>query len=132
MSHGNRGKRAAPWVIWAAGVVGISTALFGIAFGLAEQSRYLQKADEAASEYARYAAYQAYKPCRVVARPEVSKCLSDAKPEYEMKRRDNQRDYDDLFAQQKSALWAGIMGVAAIIGMILSIVRCLSGLHYVS
>ena len=122
MPDGNRSKRPPTWVGWAVGVLGLALAAFSVGFGLSEQRRYFKEAHQAGSEYARYAADQAGQSCRVLADPEQSKCLTDAEREYEMKRRDNRRDYADLVAQQTSALWTSIMGVAAVTGMMLSVV----------
>ena len=41
---------------------------------------------------------------------------------YRLDGRDKQREYEDLVSQRKSALWAMIMGVAALAGMALSVV----------
>jgi hypothetical protein len=82
----------------------------------------LQIADNAAAEYSRHTAYQEKKACRGVVTAQLSQCRADAKAEYSQKRADNRREYDDLVAQQTSALWTGIMGIAALTGMVLSVI----------
>ena len=119
MPRGNRGNRSAAWLVAA---IGIALASYAINFGLSEQRRYTQEANQSATEYAAYTADQVKGTCLSVAKPEQPQCMENAKAEGELKRRDNRREYDDLVAQQKSALWTGIMGFAAITGMILSVV----------
>ena len=118
MSRSNRSKRFAAYLICLLGLLAIG---YSIACGLIEERRYVQQANQAAAEYARYAAYQEKTACRDVAASELARCKADAKAEYGQKRNDNRRDYDDLIAQQRSALWTSIMGVAALIGIILSV-----------
>lgn len=119
MPDSNRGARLPSWVK-AVGYGGIVLAACAFLFGLFYQIHYAQQAKIDAAEYASNAAAEAYKPCRVSALPKLDKCLSDAKREYNLKRNDNSRDYADLVAQQRSALWAAVMGIAALIGMMLS------------
>lgn len=60
------------------------------------------------------------KACNVIPSGETADCIRKAVSEYRFKARDNQREYSDLVAQQTSSLWTAIMGMAALIGMILS------------
>lgn len=121
MSDGNRSERFPPWVkaLASAGLTLAAAALLG---GLFHQIRYAQQAEYGAAEYARDVAYESYKPCRVAPIVKLNQCLADAKREYDLKSNNNRRDYADLVAQQRSALWTGIMGLAALIGMALSAV----------
>lgn len=121
MSDGNRSERFPPWVK-ALGSIGLALAAAAVLSGLFYQIRYAQQANYGAAEYARNAAYESYKPCRVSPIAKLEQCLANAKREYDLKSNDNRRDYADLVAQQRSALWTGIMGIAALIGMALSAV----------
>jgi hypothetical protein len=51
---------------------------------------------------------------------ERAKCFRQGANKYRLSNRDKQREYEDLIAQRKSALWSMIMGVAALICMALS------------
>lgn len=105
-----------------AGSAGIACVFGGVWYGLAEQSRYSREAELRASEHARHAAYEIEKSCDVVVAPRgKAKCLRDAVSEYRLKADDNRRDYDDLVAQQSSALWAFVMGISALFGLALSV-----------
>lgn len=121
MPKGHWSSRYPAWVIWAVCAVFLALAVYAVGFGLAEQRRYVQEANQAAYEYATDAAYQAYNPCRISPLAQLDKCLADAQREYELKRSDNRRDYANLVAQRQSALWTSIVGLTAITGMILSI-----------
>lgn len=121
MVRGARPKtRLAAW----AALLGLGFAsVAGLAgYGFVQQDVYVQEAQHKAADYAEYAAHQKQQACiRIAARePEKEQCFADAQAEYELKTRDNRRDYDDLVAQRKSALWTAIMGMAALIGMALS------------
>lgn len=119
MFRGDRGKRFAAYLATTLGLVFVAYALI---YGLSQQGHYVQSANDAAAKYARDTAYQEKKACRGVPAMQLVQCRADAKAEYNQKRADNRREYDDLVAQQKSALWTGIMGVAALTGMVLSVV----------
>ena len=103
-------------------VVGVVT-LFGSAcYGLYIQALYDQEAQHRGANYAERAANQVEQSCIGMTPPQKAKCLKIAESEYRLKIRDNQREQDDLAAQQTSALWTSIMGIAALIGMALSAV----------
>lgn len=106
-------------------LVGLAAIGGGVGFGLLQQSRYVQEAEHRRTDYARHAADQIRQGCASIAPPQQAQCLVDAVDEYAIKARDNQREYDDLVAQRKSALWTSIMGVAALLGMFLSAVGVL-------
>ena len=115
-------KHAKTGLIWTLGCLGLALAIWGLAFGLVEQGRYVEEANKAASEYSSNAAYEAYQPCRVSPVVQLDQCLANAERKYKLQRNDNRRDYADLIAQQRAALWASVMGIAAVIGMALSVV----------
>jgi hypothetical protein len=121
MSDGYRSERSANWLVWCAAGALILLALAGGLYGITKQFGYEQAADDHAQEYARYAHEKAEQPCRVLPSLQKSDCLANAKREQAEQARDKRREYDDLVAQQKSALWTNIMGLAAITGMILSV-----------
>jgi hypothetical protein len=119
MADSERSKRLPTWVR-AIGFGGLTVATSVLLVGLFYQMHYSQQAEERASEYARNAASEIYQPCRVSPLPKLDECLAKAKREYTLKRNDNQRDFADLVAQQRSALWGAVMGIAALIGIMLS------------
>jgi hypothetical protein len=106
-----------------AALTGLIFLFSGIAYGLSEQSRRNEEAQHRASDYAKRAAYKIEQACvRIPAGREQAGCLKQAVAEYRLQADDNRRNYDDLIAQQTAALWTSIMGVAALIGMALSVV----------
>jgi hypothetical protein len=107
---------------YVAALAGVALLLWGIAYGLTQQTIYEEDARNRSADYTRRAADQAQYACFNVVPSEKADCLRNAASEYRLKHRDNRRDYDDLTAQRKSALWTFIMGVAALIGMALSVV----------
>ena len=106
-------------------LVGLAAIGGGVGLGLLQQSRYEQEAVHRRTDYARHAADQIRQGCASITSPQQARCLASAVDEYALKTRDNQREYDDLVAQRTSALWASIMGVAALLGMLLSAVGVL-------
>ena len=101
-------------------VVGIATLFGSVGYGLNRQAFYEQEAQDRGANYAARAANQIEQSCLGIAPPQKTKCLKVAAPEYRLKIRDNQREQDDLAAQQTSALWTKIMGVVAVFGTALS------------
>ena len=89
-----------------------------LGYGLLESAKYERQANDNSHEYAKYTSDKVAEACVGIARIEKVVCLNeaiDAQHEYET----NQQD---LAAQKTSALWAYIMGAAAVIGMALSAV----------
>lgn len=89
-----------------------------IGLGFLKAAEYEWQADKQIADYAEYTKSKKANGCVHAARADKIVCLnaaSDAYREY----RYNQRD---LVAQKTSALWAFIMGAAAVIGMALSAV----------
>lgn len=119
MTDSDRGKLPPPCVI-TLGIVGLVVVFCALSFGLTYQNHYAREAERKASQHDRHAAFEAYRPCRTSPLTQLDYCLVNAKREYELKVNDNHRNYADLVAQQRSALWTAIMGVAALIGMALS------------
>ena len=91
-------------------------------YGLGQQSKYQYEAESGHADYTRRATEVIPKGCLAHAARSVEKsnCIKKAVSEYRLKVRDNDREYRDLVAQQTSALWTGIMGIAALIGIALS------------
>jgi len=123
MSGSDRGNRSkASLATKVAIAIGAAAIVGGITYGLFKQAGYQESANQQATDYAKYAAKKGREACVGLSRVEQVHCLAKEQAEYDLKTRDNHRDYDDLVAQRKSALWTFIMGVAALIGMGLSIV----------
>lgn len=119
MPDSDRSERLPGWVK-AVGYGGLCLAAAALLSGLFYQVHYAQQAEYGAAEYARNAARESYQPCRISPVAKLNECLAQAEREYRQKRNDNRREYADLVAQQRSALWTAIMGMAALIGMALS------------
>jgi hypothetical protein len=89
-----------------------------IGFGLSRDAEYQRQADTNAREYAAYADQQARQSCIRLFDQKKADCIA----KYSHEKRTNHRNEQDLVAQRQSANWAYIMGAAAVIGMILSVV----------
>ena len=89
-----------------------------IGYGLLETAKYERQANDKSREYAKYTRDKVAEACVGIPRLEKVKCLNEAI--------DAQREYEtnqqDLATQKTSALWACIMGAAAVFGMALSAV----------
>jgi hypothetical protein len=89
-----------------------------IGYGLSKSAEYERQADNKRSEYSEYTRQKIADTCVGIPDLEAVKCRYEAL--------DAQREHDsnqsDLIAQRQSALWAYIMGAAAVIGMALSAV----------
>jgi hypothetical protein len=113
------------WLRWGRGTV-TTVAAFLIAIpivaGVILQSNYNDAAGKDAAEYSRYAEQEVGESCRGVAEIELVHCFSDARIKGELKKREYEHDAQDLVAQKTSALWTMLMGLAAILGMGLSVV----------
>jgi hypothetical protein len=95
---------------------------WGWNYGLTQELTYEQEARQAHANYTRNGCNEIAKPKPQVAsvkKAESEPCAPNEKAQQE---NDNRRDYADLVAQRSSALWAKIMGIAALIGMGLSLV----------
>ena len=121
MSDGDWGERRSSWLVravFAALVVLILLAASGGIYGYTKQISYEQAAHNNAQEYARYTSAKAGQACALLPSSQQPKCFADAEGEQDNQAREKRREYDDLVAQQTSALWTNIMGLAAITGMI--------------
>jgi hypothetical protein len=113
MLRGDRGKFAKIGlgllfaVIFATGIIG---------YGLWESAKYERQSNTNTNHYSEYTRKKIAETCVAITPVEKAKCMYEA--------RDQEREYQynqsDLVAQRKSALWAYIMGLAAVIGMALS------------
>jgi len=89
-----------------------------IGWGLWKTAEYEREAHNQAREYAAYTDEKIRKACLSLPPVYQKDCTAQARHE----QRAYERDEKDLVAQRKSALWAYIMGAAAVIGMGLSVI----------
>ncbi len=87
-----------------------------IGFGLLKSAQYERQADINSGHYSGYTSKKISETCVAVSVIEKTKCVYEARDK-EREYRYNQRD---LVTQKRSALWAYIMAVAAVVGMALS------------
>ncbi|UUL82233.1 hypothetical protein [Sphingomonas qomolangmaensis] len=106
------------WLI--AGTVASGGIASFVAYGLFQQSAYEQEAQRNATDYAKNAADKIRQSCFSISLIEEADCIRKALPEYNVETAKQRHDAADLVAQQRSALWTSIMGIAALIGMALS------------
>jgi hypothetical protein len=98
-------------------------AVFGlVAIGLTNEAGYQHYAQSHAKDYAQYADLKANESCQSVPASQFGQCDLQALAQAEQDKRIYEYDQADLVAQRKSALWTGLTGVAALFGMVLSIV----------
>lgn len=93
-----------------------------ISLGFYYQAKYENASRYRAADYAADAEKQIGQTCFGIPVAQQPACLKKAATEARLKERDNQHNETDLVAQQTSALWTSIMGIAAVIGMALSVV----------
>lgn len=117
MLRGGRGKRTKTGLIFGV-IVSVVIAALIVGWGLAKSAEYQRKADYQTAEYAAYTYEKVGHECVGLTRVNQAECVAKATNE----RRANEREEQDLVAQRQSALWAYIMGAAAVIGMGLSVV----------
>lgn len=119
----NRGEGIATKLGFGVAVVlGAAAIGWGWNHGLMQERTYEQEAREALADQSKNDCYQIAQTntqSATVKKPDGKPCTPDEKAQ---KENDNRRDYADLVAQRSSALWAKIMGIAALIGMGLSLV----------
>lgn len=89
-----------------------------IGYGLSKSAEYERQADNQRSKYAEYTRNKIAETCVGISGIKLNKCRYDAFDA----QREHANNQSDLVAQRKSALWAFIMGAAAVIGMALSAV----------
>lgn len=95
----------------ALGIIGF--AVFG---GLSEQSEYERRFYQSSQRYTADTYSPAYYSCLRLAGQSMTNCVAKANEEW----RENERKEQDLVAQQTTAIWTFLMGVAAIVGVTLS------------
>lgn len=122
MSDSDRSERRSTWVSRVVACSLVILALAGASYGLTQQFQYEQAADNNAEKYASHARAEAHKACVILPVGQQPQCFANAEREQNNQAREKRREYDDLVAQQTSALWTNIMGLAAITGMILSVI----------
>lgn len=103
-------------------IVAVGAIGWGWNYGLRQERTYEQEARQAHADQTENGCYQIAQTkvqSATVKEADGKPCTPDEKAKQE---NDNRRDYADLVAQRSSALWAKIMGIAALIGMGLSLV----------
>lgn len=118
MSNGDRDGHTKTRLIAGGIVLAILISTVAIGWGRVQSSQYERQAHYQTAHYAAYADRKIEKTCFGLPPIEQYECAAKARHE----QRDYQRDELDLVAQRQSALWAYIMGAAAVIGMGLSVV----------
>jgi hypothetical protein len=118
MSDGHGSKRSSDGLISASIVAVALLAVAGLSifWGYSKQVEYYRNADQNSSEYTRNTYAPEADRCIILPRESQSDCIAEASN----KERTYRRDEQDLAAQKTSAVWAYLMGSAALIGMILS------------
>jgi uncharacterized Tic20 family protein len=114
----NRGKYSKAGLIALAFVVALILGAVFINSGLSRDAVYQRQADANAREYSAYTDQQIRQSCVRLVGDEKANCIA----KYRQERRNNERNEQDLVAQRQSANWAYIMGAAAVIGMVLSVI----------
>lgn len=114
----DRGKFSKVGLILLAFAAALALGAAFIGLGLSKDAEYQREADANAREYAAYADQKERNRCIGFSSQKEADCVA----EYSEEKRTNQRYEQDLVAQRQSANWAYIMGAAAVIGMILSVV----------
>jgi hypothetical protein len=99
-------------------VVAVFAIGWGWNYGLVQERSYEQEAGEAHAAQTKNGCLQMVRG-PLVKKADGEPCAPNEKAQQE---NDNRRDYVGLVAQRSSALWAKIMGIAALIGMGLSLV----------
>jgi len=122
MPKGDRRGKHKTRLIVAASVAAAALILALVAVGFVYQSGYYQYAADQNRQYARDTEQKIGQACRGVVIDQRPKCLTEAHIEAAPEQRAYEHDQADLIAQRKAALWAEMMGIAALLGMGLSIV----------
>jgi hypothetical protein len=87
-----------------------------IGYGLSKSAEYERQADNQRSKYAQYTRNKIAETCVGISGIKLNKCRYEAFDA----QREHANNQSDLVAQRQSALWASIMGAAAVIGISLS------------
>ena len=99
----------------------ITVCASAIGWGLSKSAEYQREADYHAADQAKDTYDYVERRCITMTPLDKANCLTEATD----KRRAYKRDEQDLVAQRQSALWAYIMGAAAVVGVGLSAVGVL-------
>jgi hypothetical protein len=94
---------------------------WGWNYGLRHEQIYEQEARQGYSDQSENGCYQIAQPQMQGSSVGQASKISCTPSEEAKQENDNRRNYADLVAQRSSALWAKIMGIAALIGMGLSL-----------
>jgi hypothetical protein len=94
---------------------------WAIDYGWSQEAAYEEGARKGYAERAKHGCYEVAnsKPATTAIKQPNAKPCTESKNGVE--ENDNRRDYADLVAQRSSALWAKIMGIAAVVGVALSL-----------
>jgi hypothetical protein len=114
----NRGKHSKARLIALAFVAALILGAMFINSGLSRDAVYQGQANANTREYAAYTDQQIRQSCVRLIGDEKANCIA----KYRQESRNNERNEQDLVAQRKSANWAYIMGAAAVVGMVLSVI----------
>jgi hypothetical protein len=114
----NRGKHSKAGLIALGFVAALILGTMFINSGLSRDAVYQGQANANTREYAAYTDQQIRQSCVRLIGDEKANCIA----KYRQESRTNERNEQDLVAQRQSANWAYIMGAAAVIGMVLSVI----------
>jgi hypothetical protein len=120
MSRSDRGNGTAVRLVVIALVLVVSTAasVYAISWGRSVEAEYFRDADNRTKQYTVNTYGKEYQRCIALPLKLQRDCMVDATN----KARSNEREEQDLVAQKISALWAFMMGAAAVVGVGLSAV----------
>jgi hypothetical protein len=118
MPRGYRGKRFTPKLITTLFVTLFVTTLGlgAIVRGVLEQVEYERRSYDRSAQYTADTYGPAYDACIRLPLESQPNCVANASGEY----RENERKEQDLIAQQTTAVWTFLMGLAAIVGVAMS------------
>jgi hypothetical protein len=94
----------------------VTAAIYAYSWGISKQAEYEWTANENARKYANYTYGPERSACLREPIQNQPYCIAQA----DDKKRDYQRNEDDLIAQKSTAVWTFLMGCAAIVGVALS------------
>ncbi len=122
MPESDRGGSSKTRLIVAASIAVTILLIASVGVGLFYQHGYEQEAANNARQYARETDQKVAETCRGVPAAQFPHCFAEARAEGQLEKRQAEHDQADLIAQRKAALWTSIMGIAALLGMGLSVV----------
>jgi hypothetical protein len=95
----------------------VMVAIGAAGYGFYQQSEYEREADKRYQEYAAHTYYPKREACLKLPFLSQKDCIAKAESEA----REYERGEQDLVAQRVTAIWTSLMGSAAIVGMMLSV-----------